>query len=111
AESRDAHAWSWSVAGGDAHAGRTETSLMCAIDASVVRFDRAASGRTEPLADLLDDLRARGVRAVAPNGVLGDPRGASCDEGEMMLEGLVAALVDRLAEVADATGRPGGQPV
>ena len=35
---------------------------------------RAEAGRPEPIVDLIDELRANGVRAVSPNGVLGDPR-------------------------------------
>ena len=84
------------VAGGDAHAGRTETSMMLAIDAAAVRLPAAAPGRTEPLGRLLPELRERGVRAVSPNGVLGDPTGATAAEGRGLLraatEGLVAAV-------------------
>ncbi len=95
-EGRAATAWSWSLPGADAHAGRTETSLLLAIDASVVRLDAAEPGRTEPLVELLPALRANGVRAVSPNGVLGDPGGASAAEGEAMLSSLVDDLVAAL---------------
>jgi mycofactocin system creatininase family protein len=89
-EGRDA-AWFACAAGGDAHAGRTETSLMLALDPALVRPERAA-GNTAPLADLLPAMRAGGVAAVSPNGVLGDPAGASADEGERLL----AAMSDSL---------------
>ena len=46
-EGRDA-AWFPCAAGGDAHAGRTETSLMLALDPALVRPVRAA-GNTAPL--------------------------------------------------------------
>ena len=78
--------------GGDAHAGRTETSLMLAIDPDVVRADLAAPGRTEPIEVLLPQLRAEGVRPVSSNGVLGDPRGASADEGASLLAAMTEAL-------------------
>ena len=68
--------------GGDAHAGRTETSLMLALAPSEVLLDRAAAGDTRPIAELLPELRAHGVREVSPNGVLGDPAGASAEEGD-----------------------------
>jgi creatinine amidohydrolase len=89
AEGRDVLAWSPQVPGGDAHAGRTETSLMLALDPGTVRRAEATAGDTRPLAELLPRLRADGVAAVSPNGVLGDPAGASAEEG--------AALVDALA--------------
>jgi mycofactocin precursor peptide peptidase len=78
---------------GDAHAGRTETSLLLALAPSVVRLDEAEPGATPPLAELLPTLRAGGVRAVAPNGVLGDPTGASAAEGVDMLRSLTEDLV------------------
>lgn len=84
-------------AGGDAHAGRTETSLLLALDPGAVRLDAAAPGNTAPLVDLLPDLRAGGVRAVSPNGVLGDPAGASAEEGRALLDALAAQLADAVA--------------
>jgi mycofactocin system creatininase family protein len=90
--------WSATVRGGDAHAGRTETSLMLAIDPEAVRLDLAAPGSTEPLEVLLPRLRAEGVRPISSNGVLGDPQGASAAEGESML----AAMTTALAEVLEA---------
>ena len=53
----------------DLHAGRIETSLMLAIDPGLVRFELAEAGPDTTI----DELRARGVRAVSPSGVLGDP--------------------------------------
>jgi creatinine amidohydrolase len=78
---------------GDAHAGRTETSLLLALAPSVVRLDDAEPGATAPLAELLPALRAGGVRAVAPNGVLGDPTGATAAEGVDVLRSLTEDLV------------------
>ncbi|MCU1504894.1 MAG: mycofactocin system creatininase family protein [Ilumatobacteraceae bacterium] len=71
--------------GGDAHAGITETSLMLAIAPELVRVAAAQPGRTTPLRDLADDLRSGGVVAVSPNGVLGDPAGASAAHGRALL--------------------------
>ena len=93
AEGRRVLAWSPQPAGGDAHAGRTETSLMLAIAPHLVRLDRAVAGCTAPLGDLLGDLRRRGVLALSDNGVLGDPAGASADEGRRLLDGFVTDLV------------------
>jgi creatinine amidohydrolase len=93
AEGRDVRWYGCGVPGGDAHAGRTETSILLALDPSVVLLRRAEAGNTAPLAELLPALRAGSVRAVSPNGVLGDPAAASASEGARMLESMVAACV------------------
>ena len=98
--------WAAGVRGGDAHAGRTETSLMLAIDPEVVRTELAVAGSTEPLEVLLPRLRAEGVRPISSSGVLGDPQGASADEGESML----AAMTTELADALDSRWpRPGAR--
>lgn len=87
---------------GDAHAGRTETSLMLALAPGDVRLDLAAPGDARPLAEIMADLRAHGVRKVSPSGVLGDPAGASAAEGEHLLALLVAdlaATIDTLTAI------------
>lgn len=77
---------------GEPHAGRTETSMLLALDPFQVRMDLAEQGETRPLADLMPQLRAEGVRGVSPSGVLGDPRGATAEEGAELLARLVADL-------------------
>jgi len=128
-EGRDVRAWSPRL-GGDAHAGRTETSLMLALEhrgrpypptedrgrpyppiapvrSTAVRGELAEAGNTAPLTELIDGLRACGVRAVAPNGVLGDPTGASAAEGRALLaratDDLVATILASGTEAAPAT--------
>jgi creatinine amidohydrolase len=84
----------------DAHAGRVETSIMLALAPGDVRLDAAVAGETRPLPEIMASLRAHGVRQVSPNGVLGDPAGASAAEGAALLDLLVAdlrATIDRLA--------------
>jgi creatinine amidohydrolase len=81
---------------GDAHAGYTETSLMLALQPELVRPERAVPGDTSPLAELMPRLREAGVGAVSPTGVLGDPAGASAEEGKKLLATLVA---DALAQI------------
>jgi mycofactocin system creatininase family protein len=94
-EGRDVRAWSpnW---GGDAHAGRAETSLMLALKPRLVREDRAV-GNTAPLGALIGDLKAAGVRGVAPNGVLGDPTDSSAAEGDRLIAAAVEDLRAMLA--------------
>jgi creatinine amidohydrolase len=102
-EGRECHVWHAGLGGGDAHAGRTETSMMMALAPSEVLLDRAAAGDTRPIAELLPELRAHGVRKVSPNGVLGDPAGASAAEGTRLLDLLVANLSETLNSLlADA---------
>ena len=96
AEGHSVTSWSPSIPGGDAHAGRTETSLMLAIAPDSVRREAAVPGNTAPLAEIIDDLRAGGVAAASPNGVLGDPAGASAEEGQQLLVQLVTNLVRSL---------------
>jgi creatinine amidohydrolase len=88
-EGRRVACWQPSHDGGDSHAGRIETSLMLAIAPEQVG-DARPVGTTEPLAALLPALRAHGVKAASPNGVLGDARGASAEEGRALLRALAA---------------------
>ncbi len=85
------------VPGGDAHAGRTETSLMLHVEPTGVRADRSAPGDTTPIDQLLPRLRAEGVREVSPSGVLGDPAGATAAEGAELLGSLVDRLIAAVA--------------
>jgi len=96
AEGHDVRWVAPAAAGGDAHAGRAETSLMLHLRPGEVRLERAAAGRREPMATLLPALRADGVAAVSPNGVLGDPAGATAEEGRELLERLVVRAVEQL---------------
>jgi mycofactocin precursor peptide peptidase len=95
----DGHSVGWVpciAEGADAHAGVTETSLMLHLRPADVRLDRAEAGNTTPVGDLLPALVAGGVGAVSPNGVLGDPAGASPTQGEHLLDLLtddITALV------------------
>jgi creatinine amidohydrolase len=93
AEGRRVLSWWPDVPDGDAHAGRTETSLVLAVRPDLVRLERAEAGVTEPFAALAGRLRTEGVRAVSPNGVLGDPRPASDGEGHELLARLTEQLV------------------
>ena len=78
---------------GEPHAGRIETSMMLALDADRVRMDLAEPGDPRPLLQILPILYARGIRAVSTNGILGDPRGATAEEGRELLTRLTADLV------------------
>lgn len=95
AEGRDVRAWgpSWD---GDAHAGRTETSVLLGLGRPV--GPERPVGATSPVATLMPALRAGGVRAVSPTGVLGDAQGATAGEGRALLAAAVADLRAFVAE-------------
>jgi creatinine amidohydrolase len=97
-EGRRVLAWWPQIPHGDAHAGKSETSMMLAIAPQLVRMTRAQAGRTEPVVDLIEELRAGGVRAVSPNGVLGDPRRATTNHGKTLLTRLIIDLVAAVDE-------------
>ena len=101
AESRDVSVW-FPRGPGDAHAGRAETSLQLALAPGTVRLDRAEAGNTTPIAELMPALRASAVHGVSPNGVLGDPAGASAAEGAAMFGALLADLTAHLKRWPDA---------
>jgi creatinine amidohydrolase len=70
---------------------------MLAIAPDRVHLDRAVPGDMRPLDELLPLLRAHGVRPVSANGVLGDPTGASPDEGERLLAHAAQRLLATLS--------------
>lgn len=80
------------VEGGDPHAGRTETSLMLHLHPERVRMDLAEPGSAARFREIGDVLRTEGLAAVTPNGVLGDPTGASAAEGAALFGRMVADL-------------------
>jgi creatinine amidohydrolase len=95
-EGRTVAVWEPRIAGGDAHAGWVETSLMLALAPTLVRDGRPV-GATEPVVRLLPRLREHGLRAVSENGVLGDARAASVEMGRDLLRAFtsdICALLD-----------------
>ncbi|WP_101523279.1 mycofactocin biosynthesis peptidyl-dipeptidase MftE [Nocardioides houyundeii] len=84
----------------DLHAGRTETSLLLHLAPALVRLELAEAGDCRPLTEILPDLVRGGVAAVSANGVLGDPAGASADEGRAVLAAMTSDVLARLAPVA-----------
>jgi mycofactocin system creatininase family protein len=95
-EGRDVAWCPCAVAGGDAHAGHTETSVLLHISPSDVRTDRWRAGNSAPLAELLPSMRSGGVATVSEVGVLGDPTTATAVEGEQMLGEMVDDCLRRI---------------
>jgi mycofactocin precursor peptide peptidase len=77
----------------DAHAGLDETSVMLHVAPERVDMSSAVAGDTRDLAEVLPRLIAEGVRAVTPNGILGDPRSATPQYGAMLFDELVGRVV------------------
>lgn len=80
----------------DTHAGLLETSVMLHLHPEQVRLDRIEVGVRVPITALLPRLQAEGVRAVSPNGVLGDPRGATAAQGAELFASMCDAAWSRL---------------
>jgi mycofactocin precursor peptide peptidase len=100
AEGRDAAWCPCAAAGGDAHAGHTETSVLLHISPTDVLTDRWQTGNPAPLTELLPSMRQGGVAAVSPVGVLGDPTTATAAEGRRIFSEMVDGCVRRVARWA-----------
>ena len=104
----EGHDVAWAVCaitGGDAHAGRTETSLMLHLAPDEVGSSRPRR-RHPPAASPAAPAAAHGVKAVSPTGVLGDPAGASAEEGRRHVRTMVSRLVGLItAATTDERGR------
>lgn len=92
-EGRRVLGWSPRVDDGDLHAGRLETSLMLHLHPDAVGRERAVSGPSPTIADLVRS----GVRALSPSGVLGDPSGANAAYGAEMFARFTEQLSDAFA--------------
>lgn len=107
AEGRDVRVWHPIVPGGDSHAGRTETSILLHTDPSCVHRDRVEPGSTRRWREIGATVMERGLAAVTPNGVLGDPTYASADEGreifDRLSDDLDTATVEWFPQLAGTT--------
>jgi creatinine amidohydrolase len=74
------------------HAEVLETSMMLYLHPELVHMERAVTGFTGKSS--LDDVLRRGMLAITPNGILGDPVGATAEMGAAVLD----AIVDRLRQ-------------
>lgn len=71
-----------------AHAGEAETSLILARAPELAEMDRAEPGLVAEMAEWAEKAHREGLQAVTPNGILGDPMGASADAGHDYIEAL-----------------------
>lgn len=103
-EGRDVAWLGCGVPGGDAHAGHTETSLLLHLCPQQVAGREGVTGNAEPLATLIDQLRAGGVAAVSASGVLGDPATATAAAGAQILAAVTADCRARFDRWTPDTG-------
>ncbi|HKX17497.1 MAG TPA: creatininase family protein [bacterium] len=78
------------------HAELTETSVMMARHPALVARDRLEQGKMGHVDT--EDLFRRGLKAITPNGIMGDPRAATPEIGTAVLERLsdhIAAFARR----------------
>jgi len=76
------------------HGGHFETSILLAIAPDRVDMASAVAGHVGPAAAASAKLRSEGMAALSPVGVIGDPRGATADAGELYLDALVGLVVE-----------------
>jgi creatinine amidohydrolase len=79
------------------HAGEVETSIMLAIHPELVRSDAFAAG-CKAATDVAQEIFYPDLRRHAPDGVVGDPRGAAALRGVRYLAAWVDALVTALGD-------------
>lgn len=82
------------------HSDAFETSQILALHPKLVHLDRAQRGYVGSLT--MDELFARGTRSLSPNGILGDPSGASAEIGEAVL----ASVSEYIAAKVPGCGAP-----
>ena len=75
------------------HAHIAESSLMLALHPDLVRKEDAVAGCLEsPTEEFLERMFRDGLQSVAPNGILGDPRGMSGQIGQLCINELAEVL-------------------
>ena len=86
-------------AGVGGHADVAEGSIMMALHPERVRPERTEPGLTGALSEeTTARLFAHGMRAVSPNGILGDPTGMNATLGRRLVDALADALAERFSE-------------
>lgn len=76
-----------------AHAGEFETSIMLTVRPDLVALDQAQPGYVGDQLSIAPLVFEKGFKAVTENGVLGDPRDASAENGEAYMAAMTDLLV------------------
>jgi creatinine amidohydrolase len=82
------------------HAGAVETATVQAIDDELVRDERIEPGYEGAVSTTR--LLSEGFASITENGVLGDPRKATPEAGEAVLDSVVEAYVERIEREREA---------
>lgn len=89
------------------HGGHDETSVMLHLRPDLVQMDKAVRRVPEGLAENQHVRFGGGVtfgwlsNDFGPDGHIGDPTGASAEEGKRLFEGAVELLAEQLAEISN----------
>jgi len=81
---------------GGLHAGEWEASMLLSIQPDLVKMDRAEPGFTGDPEEALGRLFSGGTKALADNGVIGDPRKASAEHGRRYWDTALAIALERV---------------
>jgi creatinine amidohydrolase len=84
-----------------AHAGESETSIVLAIRKDLVDMKNAEHGFVGNFEEKIPIIFGQGIKAVAENGVVGDPRKAEAGKGEEYLELWADRMVDFVRKQID----------
>lgn len=79
------------------HADLLETSMMLVIRPELVDMSKAVPGFEDE--EALETLLASDLREITPNGILGNPIGATDEIGEAALEAIASAMAQGVAEI------------
>ncbi|WP_276279791.1 creatininase family protein [Halorussus caseinilyticus] len=82
------------------HAGAVETAIVLAVAEGLVRTDELEAGHEGEIST--SRLLGEGFEAITENGVLGDPREATAEAGEAILERIADAYVERIETEREA---------
>jgi creatinine amidohydrolase len=83
------------------HADLLETSMMLVVQPELVDMSKAVPGFEEE--EALEKLLASDLRDITPNGILGNPVGATAEIGEAALEAIASAMAQGVAEIGAAS--------
>lgn len=84
------------------HAGLAETSMILALRPDLVHPEYAEVGFTGDPMERVEEIFKGGIRAIAENGILGDPTGATAEFGEDYLAEMTRVFVQFIREARNA---------
>ena len=82
------------------HAGAAETAIVLAVNEGLVRTDELEAGHEGEVS--ISRLFSEGFASVSETGVLGDPREATTEAGEAILEKITTVYAERIEAERDA---------